>query len=133
MLGCDCDYPAVAVAFQHADLVFAGKAAKVQDLGKNIDSSHRVVVTFQVDRSWKGAVHKVMVMHTRINTADCDGFVFTEGKQYIVYGYRRENWNFKDIVPKASKVLGTGLCSRTRQIEFAGEDLKILGTAGSPR
>jgi hypothetical protein len=132
MFACDCAYPEVAVALQRADIVFAGKAAKVEDLGKSSDSSHRVVVTFQVERSWKGTVHKITVMHTRINTADCDGSVFSEGKQYIVYGYRKENWNFKDVAPKANEVLGTSLCSRTRELKFAEEDIKVLGTGRSP-
>jgi len=72
-------------------------------------------------------------MHTRINTADCDGFLnLKQGAQYIVFGYRRRNWNFRDVLPNADEVLSTGLCTRTREQKSGQEDLRKLGAGKTP-
>jgi hypothetical protein len=135
MLACDCKSPEVAVALKRADAVFTGTAVRIQDLGmERSGSSHRIVVTFQVKTFWKGAVQKTTVMYTRINTSDCDGFLsLDQGKQYIVYGYKKKNLNFKDVAPNADEVLGTWICSRTRELRFAEQDAKELAAGKSPR
>ena len=135
MLACDCRSPAIPVALERADVVFMGTAVKVQDLGKEtFGPSHRIVVMFEVKTFWKGPVQRTTVMYTRINTSDCDGFLSLEqGKQYIVYGYKKRNLNFRDVAPDANEVLGTWVCSRTRELRFAEQDTRALGDGKSPK
>jgi hypothetical protein len=135
LLACGCKSPEISVALQRADVVFIGKVVNIRDFGQDTYSApaRRVMVTFQVSRWWKGPVRRITVMHTRINTSDCDGFLsLKRGEEYIVYGYRKKNWNFRDALPNADEVLGTGLCTRTTKLKFAVEDLKELGTDKAP-
>jgi hypothetical protein len=71
-------------------------------------------VEIQVDRSWKKARCGTVVVQTPSDSAMC-GFGFEVGKSYLIYADMQKG------------KLSTNLCSRTRTIEEAGEDLAALG------
>jgi hypothetical protein len=84
-----------------------------------IRSNAPVFVTFEVSRVWKGPKDPTVVAETVLSEASC-GYAFTQGAEYIVYAHGHE------ALPQVS------LCSRTRLIAQAGEDLKDLGDGERP-
>ncbi len=78
-----------------------------------------VIVSFNVTRAWKGVQTETVVVETATNSAAC-GFSFTVGETYVVYA-RSEGGG-----------LMTGICSRTKAIANAAEDLSALGGAATP-
>lgn len=108
-LACTCaPPPPPAEARDAADSVFSGRVLSVTPGKNGLD------VEIQVDRSWKQARCGTVVVQTASDSAAC-GFGFEVGKSYLVYA---------DI---EKGKLTTSLCSRTRAIEDAGEDLAALG------
>ncbi|KST68183.1 hypothetical protein [Mastigocoleus testarum] len=96
-----------------SEAVFAGKVMRIRR--KNSE----VRVKFKVMTSWKGEVNKKQVITTQINSAAC-GYSFERGQQYLVYASKFDN-----------KLLSTNICSRTKLLANAEEDLSELGE-GSP-
>jgi hypothetical protein len=86
-----------------------------------------VVLKFRVERWWKGkSTREVVIFTDRTISADgsqtitdCD-FPFEIGKGYLVYAFSDE------------KQLKTNVCTRTKEIGKAGQDLKILGKGRKP-
>ncbi len=64
---------------------------------------------------WKGEIYETMFIRTAWSSASC-GFEFAQGDHYIVYA--REGW--------------ASLCSRTKSIDKASEDLMALGEGVAP-
>jgi hypothetical protein len=71
-------------------------------------------VTLDVDQGFINMPAKTVVVSTGSGGGDC-GYRFTVGKRYLVYASDSE-----------ASGLVTGICSRTRPIEQADEDLKYL-------
>lgn len=106
---CSCVMPPGPEAARDAsDAVFSGKVTRVVPGGRMLK------VTLQVDRSWKGASCGEVTLETAADGATC-GFGFEEGKTYLVYAAGEEGG------------LTTNLCTRTRSIDQAEEDLEKLG------
>jgi len=80
----------------------------------------RVRVTFEVVRTWKGADAERFEVRTADNSAAC-GYPFEPGETYLVYADDGD-----DGAPT------TGLCSRTRPVEAAEQDLDVLGAGVVP-
>lgn len=86
-----------------------------------------LVLKFQVERWWKGKPVGEVILVTN-QTRDPDGtehilgceYPFKVGERYLVYAYGSEN------------ELGTSTCSRTRKLNKAKEDLKVLGKGKEP-
>jgi len=72
-------------------------------------------VKFSVEESFKGLGSTEALVFTGWGGGDC-GYPFRTGQQYLVYAYKDE----KD------GRLGTSICSRTRQLSEAKEDLAYL-------
>lgn len=110
---CSCIGPRPACAtVWEADTVFSGTVL-------NINSRNfRKIVTFRVDRLWRTsattALDRVQV-ETGIGGGDC-GFPFRAGRQYLVYASRG----------RGEHPLSTGICSNTRELAAAAEDLAFL-------
>ncbi len=68
----------------------------------------------------RGAGHSDSVF-TSDDSASC-GYPFKRGERYVVYGYRS----------KDGTRIHTSICSRTRELKDAGEDLKFFGTLSLP-
>lgn len=108
-LACTCAPPPPPIAARDAaDAVFSGRVLSVTPGKNGLD------VEIQVDRSWKKARCGTVVVQTPSDSAAC-GFGFEVGKSYLVYATIQQG------------KLGTTICSRSRAIEDAGEDLAALG------
>jgi hypothetical protein len=73
-----------------------------------------VEVTFDVLQSWKGPAEENITVITRRFGSMC-GYGFKTGGEYLVYAGGKDN------------SLSTSLCSRTRGLARASEDLSLLG------
>ena len=118
---CSCIPPRPPLeALERADVVFAGDVVSISEpkglFGSWLASStDPVTVEFRVSAVWKGEIYETMVLETAWSSASC-GFEFVQGEQYIVYA--REGW--------------VSLCSRTKSIDKASEDLLALGESSAP-
>lgn len=110
-LACSCVVaPDARVARDGSDAVFSGKVTGIARTGRMLK------VKIQVDRAWKGAPAiqcGEVTLETHSNSATC-GFEFEQGKSYLVYAVEEDG-------------LTTNLCTRTRSIDQADEDLGALG------
>lgn len=108
-LACTCaPPPPPAQARDAADSVFSGTVLSITPGKNGLD------VKIQVDRSWKSARCGTVVVQTPPDSAMC-GYSFEVGKSYLIYADLEKG------------KLSTSLCSRTRTVEEAGEDLAALG------
>ena len=103
-----------------SDAVFSGEVLSVQRMSNETKEPFSSVrVRFKVLESWRGDVSGVVEVKTGLGGGDC-GYSFREGMTYLVYADSRRGG------------LSTGICSRTRPLSQAGEDLAYLRTAMNP-
>jgi hypothetical protein len=100
------------VELERAAAVFAGEVRSVKTEG------HNLIVEIKVEKVWKGAITRTVVVQTANSGAAC-GYSFAEGKKYLVYAHGKGS-------------LSVSLCSRTKPLESASEDLKELGDGKQP-
>ena len=118
---CSCIPPRPPLeALARADAVFAGQVVSISEPkglfgGWFASSIDPVTVEFRVNAVWKGEIYETMFIKTAWSSASC-GFEFAQGEQYIVYA--REG--------------SASLCSRTKSINKASEDLMALGEGVAP-
>lgn len=72
------------------------------------------VADFMVVESFVGSIPKTVTVRTGFGGGDC-GFDFKVGKTYLVYAGSSQDGG-----------LGTGICSRTREVGEGKEDIEIL-------
>ncbi len=135
-LACICSgKPRVAEALRHASAVFLGKVvsseyqkgAKYPD-GR--DAGEELTMRFRVERWWRGGLTPEVVLFTEqylapnftISVSTC-AYQFEVGKRYIVYAGH----------PFSDGKLRAVSCSRTSEVEKAGEELRALGKWRKPR
>ncbi|MDT7604437.1 MAG: hypothetical protein QOF61_2434, partial [Acidobacteriota bacterium] len=112
-------------AFGSATAIFVGKVvgAKEQREIKDENGVKRIFdvgeIYFQQEESFLGVKTPRVTIHSGTGGGDC-GYWFERGKRYLVYAYG-----------DSPKSLGTNICSRTRPLDAAGEDLTFL--RGLPR
>lgn len=112
-----------AEELEQSAAVFSGKVIEVRRHRLEKDLFAKVEAVVEVDRVWKGiekradkSVEKrVVTVFTSPDSAAC-GFAFAEGRSYFVYAMSDEKGR-----------LSTTICSRTRPMKDAGEDLNALG------
>ncbi len=106
-----------------ADAVFAGTVVSMTPLERDAsrDAFQSLLVRFQVDRAFVPASAAFMEVATGMGGGDC-GYRFKVGQKYLVYANRNSS----------SQRLTTGICSRTRPLAEAAEDLQYLATIGRP-
>lgn len=109
---------------QKATAVFSGTVVsidkrKVPDQNPNGFVAYFYVVTFDVEKSWKGVTKKTITVNAGIQGGMC-GYPFEDKENYIVYA------NGSD-----ENTLSTSICSRTNKLIYAQEDLKELGTGAT--
>ncbi len=113
-------------AFGAADAVFSGVVVEfskqfdgheIEVDGRKMKIPYAVVARLLIDKAYKGVSGTEVEITTGAGGGDC-GYAFQTGRHYLVYAYRVEQ-NGK---------LGTGICSRTRPLEAAKEDLAFLNT-----
>jgi hypothetical protein len=107
---CSClPPPPPTIALEQSDFVFEGRAFSTRVVGQMAEFS------FEVDRVWKGDVEAQLSLQTAQNSAAC-GRNYQIGQSYLIYARHGSEGAIFD-----------GLCSRTRTIAAAGEDLEHLG------
>jgi hypothetical protein len=98
-------------AVRDSAAVFSGKVVRVYG-GKNAQEK---TVELEVVRVWKGIGKPRVTLKTHSHSASC-GFPFREGETYLVYSQKDGHGD-----------LTTSICSRTRRMSQASEDLEALG------
>jgi len=122
-LACSCEQPSADKAYERATAVFAGTVTGVEEpfwvrLGLSEPGAHDV--TFQVTKRWKGADAASATVRTRLTGEAC-GYPFQVGGAYLVF-----------VAPGPAEGLETGICSGTRDLAGAEEEVDILdGLAAS--
>lgn len=120
-LACSCVPPGPPQAeFERAQAVFAGWVVERQGPQGGFQSSAEPVsYLFQVEQTWKGPNQSQIVVASPASSASC-GYEFEFNRQYLVYAFKGEDG------------LSTNLCSRTRPVVEAEEDLAFLGAGSLP-
>lgn len=120
---CTCAPPPSATeSLGQSDAVFSGKVLKIKRIKSNdaLAGLWQVEVVFAVNSSWKGVAKREISVFTASQSAAC-GYNFRKGMTYLVYA------------DSSQGKLVTSLCSRTRRVEDAREDLKELGAGKAVR
>jgi SdrD B-like domain len=137
---CQCNRQAPPCEeFPRASAVFIGRVIDSAEQKTEIDSngSKRTydvgIIRFEVEEVFKGIESPTVEIRSGTSGADC-GYWFTRGERYLVYAYGDHTGN-----------LETNVCTRTRPIKDAAEDLqylrnrprkgvggRIYGTVGTP-
>ena len=115
-LACTCaPPPAPDEALAEAAAVFSGKVVQIKRHTPAGDIFGGVEVVFRVDRAWKGVNKSTARVFTSSQSAAC-GYSFSKGQTYLVYASGNSRGR-----------LSTNLCSRTKRLKDAREDLDALG------
>lgn len=119
---CTCVVGApICDTFWKTDAVFAGEVLEIAPIpnpsGRQFMAHKRV--RFRVEQSWRGAVEGTVEITTGSGGGDC-GYGFEKGERYLVYASARDG------------ALSTSICSRTRPLARASEDLDYLKAALRP-
>ncbi len=116
---CTCvEPPPPLEALEAADLVFAGLVIEILEPDSSMFTRS---FRFAAKRRWKGPVTDTMRVETAWSSASC-GYPFEVGETYLVYAYEGNVF---------ANPYSTNLCTRTRPLADAAEDLAALGE-GSP-
>ena len=115
-LACTCvPPPAPAEALGEAAAVFSGKVIQIKKHKPAEDIFGGVEVVFRVNRAWKGIDKSTARVFTSSQSAAC-GYNFSKGETYMVYAAGNSHGR-----------LSTSICSRTKRLKDAREDLDALG------
>ncbi len=108
--GCTCMHLSRPIEneFKGRDAIFSGKVIRTVKTSQNNRQ-----VTIRVENSWKGKVSKTVTISTSAFSSMC-GYTFAKGKRYLIYAYGERN------------DLSTNICSRTKLLSDAEEDIEIL-------
>lgn len=106
-------------ALKKSSAVFAGKVKSIKRVGM------MNVVEIEISRTWKGTKGKTATVKTHVSSATC-GYGFKTGEKYLVY------CNAPPKGAKKSKVFKTNICTRTKTLAMAKEDMKELGEGKKP-
>ena len=99
---------------EQSTAVFCGRVLEVRRNQQETGLFTRVEAVFEVERIWKGVEKRTINVFTSSQSSAC-GYEFKKGKEYLVYASR-----------DAEGRLITSICSRTRRMKEAGDDLKEL-------
>lgn len=118
-LACSCMMPPPPPkALEQAAAVFSGKVTKIEG-----DVTKQRTITIAVDQAWKGVETETVTLTTGPGGGMC-GFGFQDGESYLVYAYRSGE--------KKDGPLSTSICTRTKTLANAKEDLDALGEGKEP-
>jgi hypothetical protein len=109
-------------ALGQADAVFAGRVVSVTERregGPAFPGRPYLEVRIVPERRWKGAAGDTVTVATSDNSASC-GYAFEQGRDYLVYAGGED-------------ALRVFICSRTRPLADAAEDVAALGAPATTR
>jgi hypothetical protein len=118
---CSCAPPKpLSEAFKDAGLVFVGKVTAIEPrkagttpLGPEFSPK---TIRFTLTEVFRGTELKEIELYSRGGGSPACEYTFREGQEYLVYANKRGDgpgWE-------------TSICTRTKQVRFAGEDLTVL-------
>jgi len=127
---CDKSTLAFDEAFNTADFVFSGEITNLRYLD-DVEQSRlepRMIVTFKTERFWKGQEKAEVILHTTHNRGSCNGFVFNETEQYLVYAVlqKRANTFLTKFFAKKEPTIGVKIYGGTKLLSSAKEDVQNL-------
>jgi hypothetical protein len=111
----------------HVAAVFAGTVTSISEVPdpdapplrpNEIRIARSVRVEFALSQSFRGDLTGATVSVTTAGSGPACGYTFTVGEQYLVYAYR----------PEGGSGLAVSLCSRTRPLANATDDLAFFQT-----
>ena len=105
-------------AMQTYDAIFEAQSEGTADLPYETGSPYGSVTVFEVLKSWKGITNNKITIRTGSDSGDC-GYSFQAGKQYLIYAELLGDGTVKTE-------LTTNICSPTKKIEDASEEIKYL-------
>jgi hypothetical protein len=110
-------------AYFRVDAVFVGEAQTITTVDGPAGRPYQQrLITFATRRALRGVDGPTVRVTTGMGGGDC-GYNFTIGEQYLVYAYRS----------KDGAELGTGICTRTRPLSQAADDLRFFDELPAPR
>ena len=122
-LACVCDLTRPPCeAYWQAEAVFIGTPKELywiefeDKLPELVIKRKQPVFHFSVDQAFRGVNGTQVAALTGIGGGDC-GYGFKIGEQYLVYAYRDG---------QKKEMLATSICTRTRSVRNAGEDLEYI-------
>lgn len=124
---CSCIMPkAPCEEFWRTDALFVGTVTAIKTV-KNTDGYSSRRVTLAISEALRGVTGNEVEVATGLGGGDC-GYGFTRGEQYLVYAYR-----IKEKEEGASGLLSASICSRTRPLAEAGNDLAYVRSLGKAK
>ena len=106
--------------------VFAGRVVSIEHSfdpnAATVGPGDRTTIGLEVSTVWKGTVHEDMYVTTPPTGGSC-GFVFEEGREYILYAHDS---------PYDDGGYSVSICSRTALLSEAQADLDALGEGSPP-
>lgn len=120
---CSCiGKPPPSVAAERADAVIEARVDGVEGVSGTPNARGADLLRYElsVARIFKGEVGASTTLVTRSSSAAC-GRSFVVGKRYLIYAYRTDDGDLADT-----------MCSRTRLLSEADEDLAALGAGTVP-
>jgi hypothetical protein len=110
-------------AYFQVDAVFVGEAQTITTVDGPAGRPYQQrLITFATRRALRGVDTPTVRVITGMGGGDC-GYNFTIGEQYLVYAYRS----------KDGAELSTGICTRTRPLSQAVDDLRYFDELPVPR
>jgi hypothetical protein len=126
-VACSCLPPTVVDARRRADIVFVGTVKAVTFLEPHTRGS-RVIVTFDINRVWKGRVTKQFEMRSIVETTFCEGFFEDDlkvGKELLVFGNR--------VLSGLRYTYTTNICTLTGPADRQASTVEQLGESKPPQ
>jgi len=131
--GVDCVEVSQHQAFRRAFVVFRGTAVQVRNLCRS-DRSKPELVTFRVDRRWKGPVTETMRVFAFGSSSYVDRYNFREGQRYVVYATNEaRKWGFSPPADVRGAVYGISNPCRLRIQTDVDEESRKLGSGRPPK
>ncbi len=120
---CSCAMiPSPEEGLSNSQVVFSGEVTKIKDNSRLLGGYGKTVL-FNVKETWKGTNDAEIAISTGSGGGDC-GIGFVVGQAYLVYA------NISDMYEEKS--LSATICSPTKELGNATEDLAILGQGEVP-
>lgn len=118
-VSCSCAASPFETRVQQAGRIFSGTVRSIEIAENMVEPGRKdppVIVTFDVDESFKDADSRQQVLHTSLTRVTCAGYPFEEGHAYLIYAYPRlastyERWSLYDF--KTGTYDTGGLCGGT--------------------
>jgi Tissue inhibitor of metalloproteinase len=112
---CSCATPSLKEAVKESKAVFSGEVVRIDSVQTSSGLPYKVVLLKVID-GWKG-VDKVQVTVSTAEQGEACGYHFVAAKKYLVFAHSYTE----------NQQINVSLCSRTKPLEDAVDDLKKLG------